>query len=173
MINEKIDFKKINIAIITLSDTRKYENDKSGKTLKELIIKKGHEVSHYQIIEDEPSIFIPIVEKLTKSKNHDVVITTGGTELTGRDNTIDAIKKISEIEIPGFGELFRQLSYNKIGTSTIQSRSSAFLVNKKYIFCLPGSSSAVRDAWNDILFYQLDVRHKPCNFIELIPRLDE
>ena len=111
--------------------------------------------------------------KLTKSKNHDVVITTGGTGLTGRDNTIDAIKKISEIEIPGFGELFRQLSYNKIGTSTIQSRSSAFLVNKKYIFCLPGSSSAVRDAWNDILFYQLDVRHKPCNFIELIPRLDE
>ena len=173
MINEKIDFKKINIAIITLSDTRKYENDKSGKTLKELIIKKGHEVSHYQIIEDEPSIFIPIVEKLTKSKIHDVVITTGGTGLTGRDNTIDAIKKISEIEIPGFGELFRQLSYNKIGTSTIQSRSSAFLVNKKYIFCLPGSSSAVRDAWNDILFYQLDVRHKPCNFIELIPRLDE
>ena len=173
MINEKIDFKKINIAIITLSDTRKYENDKSGKTLKELIIKKGHEVSHYQIIEDEPSIFIPIVEKITKSKDHDVAITTGGTGLTGRDNTIDAIKKISEIEIPGFGELFRQLSYNKIGTSTIQSRSSAFLVNKKYIFCLPGSSSAVRDAWNDILFYQLDVRHKPCNFIELIPRLDE
>ena len=85
----------------------------------------------------------------------------------------DRIKKISEIEIPGFGELFRQLSYNKIGTSTIQSRSSAFLLNKKYIFCLPGSSSAVRDAWNDILFYQLDIRHKPCNFIELIPRLDE
>ena len=97
MINEKIDFKKINIAIITLSDTRKYENDKSGKTLKELIIKKGHEVSHYQIIEDEPSIFIPIVEKITKSKDHDVAITTGGTGLTGRDNTIDAIKKISEI----------------------------------------------------------------------------
>ena len=89
------------------------------------------------------------------------------------DTAIDAIKKISEIEIPGFGELFRQLSYNKIGTSTIQSRSSAFLVNKKYIFCLPGSSSAVLDAWNDILFYQLDIRHKPCNFIELIPRLDE
>ena len=173
MIDEKINFKKINISVITLSDTRNFENDKSGKTLKDLIVKKGHQVSHYQIIEDEPSIFIPVIEKITKSKDHDVVITTGGTGLTGRDNTIDAIKKISEIEIPGFGELFRQLSYNKIGTSTIQSRSSAFLVNKKYIFCLPGSSSAVRDAWNDILFYQLDVRHKPCNFIELIPRLDE
>ena len=169
MINEKIDFKKINIAIITLSDTRNYENDKSGKTLKELIIKKGHEVSHYQIIEDEPSIFIPIVEKLTKSKNHDVVITTGVTGLTGRDNTIDAIKKISEIEIPGFGELFRQLSYNKIDTSTIQSRSSAVLVNKKYIFCIPGSSSAVRDARNDILCYEIDVRRRTCSGMEIIP----
>ena len=173
MIDEKINFKKINIAVITLSDTRSYNDDKSGNTLKELIIEKGHEVSHYQIIKDEPSILTPIVENLAKSDEHHVIITTGGTGLTGRDNTIDAIKKISEIEIPGFGELFRQLSYKKIGTSTIQSRTSAFLINKKYIFCLPGSTSAVRDAWNDILFYQLDIRHKPCNFIELIPRLDE
>ncbi len=173
MIEEKIEFKKINIAVITLSDTRKYEDDKSGKTLKDLILKKGHDVSHYKIIEDEPSRFIPVIENLTKSNDHDVIITTGGTGLTGRDNTIDAIKKISELEIPGFGELFRQLSYNKIGTSTIQSRATAFIVNKKYIFCLPGSTSAVRDAWNEILFYQLDIRHKPCNFIELIPRLDE
>ena len=173
MIDEKINFKKINIAVITLSDTRSYNDDKSGNALKELIIEKGHEVSHYQIIKDEPSILTPIVENLAKSDEHHVIITTGGTGLTGRDNTIDAIKKISEIEIPGFGELFRQLSYKKIGTSTIQSRTSAFLINKKYIFCLPGSTSAVRDAWNDILFYQLDIRHKPCNFIELIPRLDE
>ena len=173
MIDEKINFKKINIAVITLSDTRSYNDDKSGNTLKELIIKKGHKVSHYQIIKDEPSILTPIIENLAKSDEHHVIITTGGTGLTGRDNTIDAIKKISEIEIPGFGELFRQLSYKKIGTSTIQSRTSAFLINKKYIFCLPGSTSAVRDAWNDILFYQLDIRHKPCNFIELIPRLDE
>ena len=173
MIDEKINFKKINIAVITLSDTRSYNDDKSGNTLKELIIEKGHEVSHYQIIKDEPSILTPIIENLAKSDEHHVIITTGGTGLTGRDNTIDAIKKISELEIPGFGELFRQLSYKKIGTSTIQSRTSAFLINKKYIFCLPGSTSAVRDAWNDILFYQLDIRHKPCNFIELIPRLDE
>ncbi len=173
MIDEKINFKKINIAVITLSDTRSYNDDKSGNTLKELIIEKGHEVSHYQIIKDEPSILTPIIENLAKSDEHHVIITTGGTGLTGRDNTIDTIKKISELEIPGFGELFRQLSYKKIGTSAIQSRSSAFLINKKYIFCLPGSTSAVRDAWNDILFYQLDIRHKPCNFIELIPRLDE
>tara|TARA_B100000965_G_scaffold217027_2_gene181614 strand:- start:1542 stop:2063 length:522 start_codon:yes stop_codon:yes gene_type:complete len=173
MIDKKIDFVKVNIAVITLSDSRNYEDDNSGKTLKELISIKGHNISHYQIIEDEPSIFTPIIENLSKSKDHDVIITTGGTGLTGRDNTIDSLKKISELEIPGFGELFRQLSYNKIGTSTIQSRSTAFLINKKYIFCLPGSTSAVKDAWNDILFYQLDIRHKPCNFIELIPRLDE
>ena len=106
-------------------------------------------------------------------KEIDVIITTGGTGLTGRDNTIDNIKSISEIEIPGFGELFRQISFQKVGTSAIQSRSSAFLVNKTYVFCLPGSKSAVQDAWKEILFYQLDIRHKPCNFVELIPRLDE
>ena len=173
MIDEKITFKQINIAVITLSDTRKESDDKSGNTLKELILKKGHSVSQYQIIEDEPKIFIPIIQKLTASIEHDVIITSGGTGLTGRDNTIDALKKISQVEIPGFGELFRQLSYKKIGTSTIQSRASAFLLNQTYIFCLPGSTSAVRDAWNDILFHQLDIRHKPCNFVELIPRLDE
>ena len=173
MIDETITFKKINIAVITLSDTRKKSDDKSGNTLKDLILQKGHDVSHYQIIEDEPEIFIPIIQGLTNSVENDVIITTGGTGLTGRDNTIDALKKISQIEIPGFGELFRQLSYQKIGTSTIQSRASAFLLNQTYIFCLPGSTSAVRDAWNDILFHQLDIRHKPCNFIELIPRLDE
>ena len=173
MIDEKITFKQINIAVITLSDTRKESDDKSGNTLKELILKKGLSVSHYQIIEDEPKLFIPIIQKLTASVEHDVIITSGGTGLTGRDNTIDALKKISQVEIPGFGELFRQLSYKKIGTSTIQSRASAFLLNQTYIFCLPGSTSAVRDAWNDILFHQLDIRHKPCNFVELIPRLDE
>ena len=173
MIDETITFKKINIAVITLSDTRKEGDDKSGNTLKDLILQKGHDVSHYQIIEDEPKIFMPIIQGLTNSVENDVIITTGGTGLTGRDNTIDALKKISQTEIPGFGELFRHLSYKKIGTSTIQSRASAFLLNQTYIFCLPGSTSAVRDAWNDILFHQLDIRHKPCNFIELIPRLDE
>ncbi|MDG2165991.1 MAG: molybdopterin-binding protein, partial [Alphaproteobacteria bacterium] len=120
-----------------------------------------------------PSQIINTVKGLSLKKEIDVIITTGGTGLTGRDNTIDNIKSISEIEIPGFGELFRQISFQKIGTSAIQSRSSAFLVNKTYVFCLPGSKSAVQDAWKEILFYQLDIRHKPCNFVELIPRLDE
>ena len=173
MIDEKITFKQINIAVITLSDTRKESDDKSGNTLKELIQKKGHSVSHYQIIEDEPKLFIPIIQKLTASVEHDVIITSGGTGLTGRDNTIDALKKISQVEIPGFGELFRQLSYKKIGTSSLQSRAIGGLAKNKFIFALPGSPSACKDAWEEILKYQLDSRTKPCNLVELIPRLDE
>ena len=173
MIDEKITFKQINIAVITLSDTRKESDDKSGNTLKELIQKKGHSVSHYQIIEDEPKLFIPIIQKLTASIEHDVIITSGGTGLTGRDNTIDALKKISQVEIPGFGELFRQLSYKTVGTSTLQSRACAILKNGKYIFALPGSSGGVTDGWDMILKYQLDINHKPCNFVELLPRLKE
>jgi len=173
MIDEKITFKQINIAVITLSDTRKESDDKSGNTLKELIQKKGHSVSHYQIIEDEPKLFIPIIQKLTASIEHDVIITSGGTGLTGRDNTIDALKKISQVEIPGFGELFRQLSYKKIGTSSLQSRAIGGLAKNKFIFALPGSPSACKDAWEEILKYQLDSRTKPCNLVELIPRLDE
>ena len=117
MIDEKITFKQINIAVITLSDTRKESDDKSGNKLKELIQKKGHSVSHYQIIEDEPKLFIPIIQKLTASVEHDVIITSGGTGLTGRDNTIDALKKISQVEIPGFGESI------KIGITTTQKTS--------------------------------------------------
>ena len=173
MIDDKIVFQKINIGIVTISDSRDETTDKSGKFLKEAIKNKNHHCSSYAIIKDNPEDIIQHIENITKTGIDDVVITTGGTGLTGRDNTIDAVKSIAEIEIPGFGELFRYLSYKKIGTSTIQSRSSAFLVNKKYVFCLPGSTSAVKDAWNEILFYQLDNRHKPCNFIELIPRLNE
>ena len=173
MIDEKITFKEINIAVITLSDTRKESDDKSGSVLKELIIKKGHAVSHYQIIEDEPKLFIHIIQKLTASIEHDVIITSGGTGLTGRDNTIDALKKISQVEIPGFGELFRQLSYKKIGTSTIQSRAIAGVAGGTYLFALPGSTGACKDAWDEILRYQLDIRFRPCNFVEIMPRLRE
>ena len=137
------------------------------------IFEKRHNVIKYEIIKDDVSLIQDTLRELSNDSSIDVIITTGGTGLTGRDNTVDAIKDISEIEIPGFGELFRYLSYKKIGTSTIQSRSTAFLVNKKYVFCLPGSTSAVKDAWEQILYYQLDIRHKPCNFIELIPRLNE
>ena len=173
MINEKIEFKQIGIAVLTISDTRNKEIDNSGSYLKKSIIQKEHKVVFYEIIKDDVELIQNTIKKISKDKFVDVIITTGGTGLTGRDNTIEEIKEISEIEIPGFGELFRYLSYKKIGTSTIQSRSTAFLVNKKYIFCLPGSTSAVKDAWKQILYYQLDIRHKPCNFIELIPRLNE
>jgi len=173
MINEKIEFQQIGIAIVTVSDTRNIDNDKSGNYLKKSIFEKRHNVIKYEIIKDDVSLIQDTLRELSHDSSIDVIITTGGTGLTGRDNTVDAIKDISEIEIPGFGELFRYLSYKKIGTSTIQSRSTAFLVNKKYVFCLPGSTSAVKDAWEQILYYQLDIRHKPCNFIELIPRLNE
>ena len=173
MIDEKIEFQQIGIAIVTVSDTRNIDNDKSGNYLKKSIFEKRHNVIKYEIIKDDVDLIQDTLRDLSNDSSIDVIITTGGTGLTGRDNTIDAIKDISEIEIPGFGELFRYLSYKKIGTSTIQSRSTAFLVNKKYVFCLPGSTSAVKDAWEQILYYQLDVRHKPCNFIELIPRLNE
>tara|TARA_B110000971_G_scaffold72875_1_gene74782 strand:+ start:1298 stop:1822 length:525 start_codon:yes stop_codon:yes gene_type:complete len=173
MIDEKIEFQQIGIAIVTVSDTRNIDNDKSGNYLKKSIFEKRHNVIKYEIIKDDVSLIQDTLRDLSNDSSIDVIITTGGTGLTGRDNTVDAIKDISEIEIPGFGELFRYLSYKKIGTSTIQSRSTAFLVNKKYVFCLPGSTSAVKDAWEQILYYQLDIRHKPCNFIELIPRLNE
>ena len=173
MIDEKIEFQQIGIAIVTVSDTRNIDNDKSGNYLKKSIFEKRHNVIKYEIIKDDVDLIQDTLRQLSNDSSVDVIITTGGTGLTGRDNTIDAIKDISEIEIPGFGELFRYLSYKKIGTSTIQSRSTAFLVNKKYVFCLPGSTSAVKDAWEQILYYQLDIRHKPCNFIELIPRFNE
>jgi len=173
MIDEKIEFQQIGIAIVTVSDTRNIDNDKSGNYLKKSIFEKRHNVIKYEIIKDDVDLIQDTLRELSNDSSVDVIITTGGTGLTGRDNTIDAIKDISEIEIPGFGELFRYLSYKKIGTSTIQSRSTAFLVNKKYVFCLPGSTSAVKDAWEQILYYQLDIRHRPCNFIELIPRLNE
>ena len=173
MINEKITFIPINIAVLTISDTRDKSSDQSGTYLANAIQEKKHLCTYHEVIKDDPQMIINSVRELSLKKDIDVIITTGGTGLTGRDNTIDCIKSISEIEIPGFGELFRQISYKKIGTSAIQSRSSSFLFNKTYVFCLPGSKSAVQDAWKEILFYQLDNRHKPCNFIELIPRLDE
>ncbi|MAV82523.1 MAG: molybdenum cofactor biosynthesis protein [Pelagibacteraceae bacterium] len=173
MINEELEFKKIGISLITISDSRNEKTDKSGNFLKKAIEKKGHTLTSYDIISDDKNLIQDTFNNLSSKLENDVIISSGGTGLTGRDNTIDAVKEISETEIPGFGELFRYLSFKKIGTSTIQSRSSAFLINKKYAFCLPGSNSAVQDAWNKILFFQLDIRHKPCNFVELIPRLNE
>ena len=172
-ISNTIKFISINIGLITISDSRNQENDKSGNLLKKNIEDFGHLVLKKIIIPDDLEKIKKTIINLSLNPNIDSIITTGGTGLTGRDSTPEAIIEISDKIIDGFGELFRQISYKKIGTSTIQSRAIAAIVKGKYIFSLPGSPSACKDAWEEILKYQLDIRHKPCNFIELMPRLKE
>ena len=164
---------KINIALLTITDTRTIATDKSGGILVQKIKEQNHKLIDRKITKDEKDNIKKILLEWLKNKEIDVIITTGGTGLTGRDITPEAIKEISDKEIPGFGELFRELSYKTIGTSAMQSRACAALVNGKYIFALPGSSGGVTDAWDGILKYQLDIKHKPCNFVELFPRLKE
>ena len=166
-------FISINIAVLTVSDTRTRENDKSGDVLEQRIKSSGHVLASRSIVLDEQVEIVRELNKLIANKGVDVILTTGGTGLTGRDITPEAIKEIADKEIPGFGELFRELSYKTIGTSAMQSRACAALSNGKYIFALPGSSGGVTDAWDGILKYQLDINHKPCNFVELFPRLKE
>ena len=172
-IDNSLDFVPINIAIITISDTRTKENDTSGDTLEKRITRAGHQMIKRIIIPDDINKIKDTLEKLSSKKEIDCIITTGGTGLTGRDTTPEAIKEIASKHIDGFGELFRQVSFNKIGTSAIQSRAVAALVNTTYVFCLPGSTGACKDGWDEILKYQLDIRHKPCNFVEIMPRLNE
>ena len=167
------NFKAINIAVVTISDTRIKENDTSGDILEERIKKLGHVLEKRIIIKDDKNKIIDTLKELSNQNNVDCIITTGGTGLTGRDSTTEAVIEIANKIIEGFGELFRQISYKKIGTSSIQSRALAALVNSTYVFCLPGSTSACKDGWDEILKYQLDIRHKPCNFIEIMPRLNE
>ena len=173
MIDKSIKFFGVNIAILTISDTRNFDNDKSGSTLRKLVEDSGHICILRDIVKDKPKELLSIFNKWTNNKNLDVIITTGGTGLTGRDVTVDVLETYFDKKIDGFGELFRFISYKKIGTSTIQSRSTAGTKNGKYIFCLPGSPSACKDAWEEILKFQLDIRHKPCNFVEIMPRLNE
>ena len=168
-----IKFIPINIGLITISDSRIEENDKSGNLLKDRIENFGHIVLKKIIITDEVVQIKKTIKEFSKDPKIDAIITTGGTGLTGRDSTPEAILELSEKIIDGFGELFRQLSYKKIGTSTIQSRAIGAVINHTYVFALPGSPSACKDGWDDILRYQLDIRHKPCNFIEIMPRLNE
>ena len=172
-IDKSKKFVSINIGLLTISDTRSLNNDKSGDLLNNKIINFGHKVLNRQIIKDDVSLIKKTILELSNDKFIDAIITTGGTGLTGRDSTPEAVGSIAQKIIPGFGELFRQLSYNKIGTSTIQSRAIGAVFNGKYIFCLPGSINACKDAWDDILQFQLDIRYQPCNFIELMPRLTE
>ena len=164
---------QVNIALLTVTDTRTIDTDKSGAILVKKIKKQNHKLVDRKIVKDEKKEIKKIILKWLKNKELDVILTTGGTGLTGRDITPEAVKEIADKEIPGFGELFRQLSYTTVGTSTIQSRAFAVLANGKYIFVLPGSSGGVTDAWDMILKYQLDINHKPCNFVELFPRLKE
>tara|TARA_B100000700_G_C14612917_1_gene654442 strand:- start:96 stop:596 length:501 start_codon:yes stop_codon:yes gene_type:complete len=164
---------QVNIALLTVTDTRTIENDKSGAILVKKIKEQNHNLIDRKIVKDEKNKIKEILLEWIKKDNIDVILTTGGTGLTGRDVTPEAIKEIQDKEIPGFGELFRELSYKTVGTSAMQSRACAVLAGGKYIFALPGSSGGVTDAWDGILKYQLDINHKPCNFVELFPRLKE
>ena len=164
---------QVNIALLTVTDTRTIDTDKSGGILINKIKEQNHKLIDRKIVKDEKDQIKKILSDWIKKDNIDVIITTGGTGLTGRDITPEALKEISDKEIPGFGELFRELSYKTVGTSSMQSRACAVLAGGKYIFALPGSSGGVIDAWDGILKYQLDINHKPCNFVELFPRLKE
>ena len=163
----------VNIAILTVTDTRTIDNDKSGSILVDKIKSANHNLVDRKICKDNKADIITILKKWTNQKNIDVIITTGGTGLTGRDITPEALEEIADKHIPGFGEVFRTVSLKTIGTSSIQSRACAVLSNGKYIFALPGSSGGVTDAWDGILKHQLDINNKPCNFVELFPRLKE
>ena len=164
---------QVNIALLTVTDTRTIDTDESGAILLKKINEQNHKLIDRKIVKDEKEEIKKILSEWTKKNNIDVIITTGGTGLTGRDITPEVLKEISDKEIPGFGELFRELSYKTVGTSAMQSRACAVLAKGKYIFALPGSSGGVTDAWDGILKYQLDINHKPCNFVELFPRLKE
>ena len=163
----------VNIALLTVTDTRTIDNDKSGAILVDKITKANHKLIERKICKDDKKDIVIILKEWINQKNIDVIITTGGTGLTGRDITPEALEEIADKHIPGFGEIFRNISLKTVGTSSIQSRACAVLSGGKYIFALPGSSGGVTDAWEGILKHQLDIKHKPCNFVELLPRLKE
>ncbi len=172
-LDESRIFRPVNIALLTVSDTRTAENDTSGDLLAERISTAGHILVDRAIERDDVEQLIAKLHIWIDDENVDCIITTGGTGLTGRDITPEALDKVKSKDIPGFGELFRILSFENIGTSTIQSRACAVLSRGTYIFALPGSNGAVKDGWDKILVHQLDSRHRPCNFVELMPRLRE
>jgi molybdenum cofactor biosynthesis protein B len=172
-IDDKRPFVPLNIAVLTISDTRKLEDDKSGGTLAERIEKAGHTVAARAIVTDDVEKIRAQMRAFIADPGIDVVISTGGTGLTGRDVTPEAAEPLFEKRMDGFSTAFHMVSHAKIGSSTVQSRATAGLANSTFIFCLPGSPGACRDAWDEILVHQLDYRYRPCNFVELMPRLDE
>ena len=171
--NETTKGKSVNIVVLTVSDTRTKENDKSGDTLVKRLIEAGHNLVEKRIVKDELPLLKNVLKEWINSSKVDVVIATGGTGVTGRDVTPEAFESLYEKTIPGFGELFRWLSYQNIKTSTIQSRATAGVANGTFLFALPGSTGACKDAWDMIIVHQLDSTHKPCNLVELMPRLME
>jgi molybdopterin adenylyltransferase len=172
-IDDTKPFLPVNIAVLTVSDTRTEADDKSGRTLAELIVRDGHRVAARAIVRDDIQDIVTQLKAWIADGAIDVVISTGGTGVTGRDVTPEAFRQVYEKEIEGFGELFRMLSYEKVKTSTIQSRATGGVAGGTYLFALPGSPGACRDGWDDILKWQLDSRFRPCNLVELMPRLQE
>ena len=172
-IDESLEFKPVRIAALTVSDTRTAADDRSGDTLVERLTTAGHVLAARAIVRDDVPALVAQLNAWIDDPEVDCVITTGGTGVTGRDVTPEAFAQVWDKEIPGFGELFRWLSFASIGTSTVQSRATAGVARGTYIFALPGSTGAVRDGWDGILASQLDSRHRPCNFVELMPRLME
>jgi len=172
-IDESRPFIPVRIAVLTVSDTRTKKTDKSGPLLVSMITAAGHEVAEYAVTPDDEKEIRKQVKKWIKDKDVDVVITAGGTGFTGRDVTPEALRPLFEKEIDGFSVLFHMLSYQTVGTSTVQSRACGGVAKGTYIFCLPGSPGACKDAWEGILKAQLDNRHRPCSFVEIMPRLTE
>jgi molybdenum cofactor biosynthesis protein B len=172
-IDETRPFIAVRIAVLTVSDTRGLADDKSGDTLAAMIVADGHQLAARSLVKDDIAAIRQTVQAWIADPGIDVVISTGGTGFTGRDVTPEAIRPLFEKEIEGFSTVFHMLSYEKVGTSTIQSRACGGVAQGTYIFCLPGSPGACKDAWNGILKFQLDNRHRPCNFVEIMPRLEE
>ncbi|MBL9097995.1 MAG: molybdenum cofactor biosynthesis protein B [Alphaproteobacteria bacterium] len=172
-IDETKTFLPVRIAVLTVSDTRGPENDTSGDTLVERLTGAGHALAERALLRDDVAMIREQLKRWIATPDIDVIITTGGTGLTGRDVTVEAMRPLFDKEIDGFSVLFHQISYEKVGTSTIQSRACAGLATGTLLFALPGSTGAVKDGWDGILKWQLDSRHRPCNFVELMPRFEE
>jgi len=170
-LDETYPFKPLAIAVLTVSDTRQLADDRSGDALESMLKEAGHKLAERAIVTDDVGEIRSKVEAWIASDDVDVVITTGGTGLTARDVTPDAVKPLLEKEIDGFSVVFHMISFQQVATSTIQSRACAGVANKTYVFCLPGSPGACKDGWNGILKWQLDSRHRPCNLVEIMPRL--
>ena len=172
-IDEAKQFVPLNIAVLTMSDTRSLADDKSGTTLADRLTAAGHRLAAREIVTDDVEAIRSVVKRWIADQGVDVIITTGGTGFTGRDVTPEAVEPLFEKRMDGFSIAFHMLSHAKIGTSTVQSRATAGVAGATFIFCLPGSPGACRDAWDEILKAQLDYRHPPCNFVEIMPRLEE